>query len=118
MLVLMLVVSSVLANMMPNMANMVPSLMANMASMVPHLMASVVASVVTLRISWISSEHVARLDWGHMGTIGITLAIGSTLTMSKGKPLTIAMVDSLANVLVVDGSRVDGGGRLHHVLGQ
>ena len=84
-----LVASSVLANMVTNlMANMVPNLMANvvanlMANMMPHLMASMVASVMTLSISWVSSEHMARLDWCYMGTIGITLAIGSSLAMSK-----------------------------------
>merc|ERR1719411_1555716 len=78
-----LVASSVLANMGPHlMANMVSNLMANM---MPHLVASVVASVMTLSISWISSEHMARLDWCHMGTIGITLAICSSLDISKAK---------------------------------
>ena len=84
-----LVASSVLANMVPSlMANMVPNLMANMvanlmANLVAHLITSMVASVMTLSISWVSSEHMARLDWCYMGTIGITLAIGSSLAMSK-----------------------------------
>merc|ERR1739845_86820 len=60
-----LVASSVLAN-------MVPSLMANL---VAHLITSMVASVMTLSISWVSSEQMARLDWCYMGTIGITLAM-------------------------------------------
>merc|ERR1719458_2306852 len=76
-----LVASSVLPNMVPSlMAKMVASLMANM---VAHLITSMVASVMTLSISWVSSEHMARLDWCYMGTIGITLAIGSSLAMSK-----------------------------------
>ena len=84
-----LVASSVLANMVASlMANMVASLMANMvanlmANMVPNLITSMVASVMTLSISWVPSEHMARLDWCYMGTIGITLAIGSSLAMSK-----------------------------------
>ena len=92
-----LVASSVLPNMVPSlMANMVPNLMANMvanlmanvvanlmANLVAHLITSMVASVMTLSISWVSSEHMARLDWCYMGTIGITLAIGSSLAMSK-----------------------------------
>ena len=84
-----LVASSVLANMVPSlMANMVANLMANvvanlMANLVAHLITSMVASVMTLSISWVSSEHMARLDWCYMGTIGITLAIGSSLAMSK-----------------------------------
>ena len=102
-------------------ASVLPNLVTNMvADMVANLMASVVASVMTLRISWISSEHMARLDWGHMGTVGIaiTLAIGSSsLAVSMSKCLAIAVVEPLASVLVVDGRRVDGGGRLH-VLGQ
>ena len=106
-----LVASSVLANMVTNlMANMVPNLMANM---MPHLVASVVASVMTLSISWISSEDMAGLDRGHMATIGVTLAVGSTM------PMSVAVVDSLPSVLVVDRSRVDGGGSLdRHMLGQ
>ena len=76
-----LVASSVLPNMVPSlMANMVANLMANL---VAHLITSMVASVMTLSISWVSSEHMARLDWCYMGTIGITLAIGSSLAMSK-----------------------------------
>merc|ERR1711936_1032625 len=90
-------------------ANMVSNLMADM---VAHLMANMMASVMTLSIGWISSEHMAGFDWGRMGTIGITLAIGSSVAMSKAKSLTIAVVDSLASVLVVDRRRVDGGGRL------
>ena len=84
-----LVASSVLPNMVPSlMANMVANLMANvvanlMANLVAHLITSMVASVMTLSISWVSSEHMARLDWCYMGTIGITLAIGSSLAMSK-----------------------------------
>merc|ERR1711860_327001 len=109
-------VTNLMANMVPNlMANVVANLMANM---MPHLMASMGASVMTLCISWISSEHMARLDWCHMGTIGITLAIGSSLSMSKAKSLAVTVVDSLASVLVVDGRRVDGGGRLHRMLCQ
>merc|ERR1711951_50393 len=107
-----LVASSVLPNLV---ANMVTNLMANM---VTHLMTSMVASVMTLRIGWISSEDMARLDRGQMGTIGVTLAVGSTMTMTIGKSLAIAMVDPLPSELVVDWSRVDGGGRLHRqVLG-
>merc|ERR1711951_141124 len=107
-----LVASSVLPNLV---ANMVTNLMANM---VTHLMTSMVASVMTLRISWISSEDMVRLDRGHMGTIGVTLAVGSTMTMPIGKSLAVAVVDSLPSELVVDWSRVDGGGSLHrHVLG-
>ena len=111
-----LVASSVLPNLVAYlMANMVTNLMANM---VTHLMTSMVASVMTLRIGWISSEDMARLDRGHMGTIGVTLAVGSTMTMPIGKSLAVALVDSLPGELVVDWSRVDGGGRLHrHVLG-
>ena len=80
-----LVASSVLPNMVPSlMANMVPNLMANMvANLMANLITSMVASVMTLSISWVSSEHMARLDWCYMGTIGITLAIGSSLAMSK-----------------------------------
>ena len=101
-------------------ASVLPNLVTNMmADMVANLMASVLASVMALRIGWISSEHMARLDWGHMGTVGIaiTLAVDSTLAMSMGRSLAIAMAEPLAGVLVVDGRRVDGGGRLH-VLGQ
>ena len=84
-----LVASSVLTNMVTNLvANIVSNLVANMvanlmADMVAHLMANMMASVMTLSISWISSEHMAGFDWGHMGTIGITLAIGSSVAMSK-----------------------------------
>merc|ERR1719510_2081244 len=109
-----LVASSVLPNLV---ANVMASLMSNM---VTNLMANMVASVMTLRISWISSEDMARLDRGHMATIGVTLAVGSTMPMSIGKSLLpIAVVDSLPSVLVVDRSRVDGGGGLdRHMLGQ
>merc|ERR1712198_1495 len=96
-------------------ANMVTNLMANM---VTHLMTSMVASVMTLRIGWISSEYMAGLDRGHMGTIGVALAVGSTMTMPIGKSMAVAVVDSLPSELVVDWSRVDGGGCLHRqVLG-
>merc|ERR1711951_132463 len=107
-----LVASSVMPNLV---ANMVTNLMANM---VTHLMTSMVASVVTLRIGWIPSEDMARLDRGHMGTIGVTLAVGNTMTMPIGKSLAVAVVHSLPSELVVDWSRVDGGGCLHrHMLG-
>merc|ERR1712018_949523 len=76
-----LVASSVLANLVANLvANMVTNLMADM---VANLMANMMASVMTLSISWISSERMTGFDWGHMGTIGITLAIGSSVSMSK-----------------------------------
>merc|ERR1712226_1060449 len=68
-----LVASSVLANMV---TNLVPNIVSN-------LVANMVASVMTLSIGWISSEHMAGFDWGRMGTIGITLAIGSSVAMSK-----------------------------------
>merc|ERR1711944_309423 len=54
-----------------------------LANMVANLVANMMPSVMTLSISWISSEHMAGFDWGHMGTIGITLAIGSSVSMSK-----------------------------------
>merc|ERR1711951_331219 len=96
-------------------SSVLPNLVANM---VTNLMANMVTSVMTLRIGWISSEDMARLDRVHMGTIGVTLAVGSTMTMPIGKSLAVAVVDSLPSELVVDWSRVDGGGRLHrHVLG-
>merc|ERR1711951_122109 len=107
-----LVASSVLSNLV---TNLVANLMANM---VTHLMTSMVAGVMTLRISWISSEDMAGLDRGQMGTIGVALAVGSTMTMPIGKSLAVAVVDSLPGELVVDWSRVDGGGGLHrHMLG-
>merc|ERR1711862_923177 len=80
-----LVASGVLANMVPNLvANIVANLMANMvANLMAHMVAHLMASVMTLSISRISSEHMAGFDWGRMGTIGISLAIGSSVAMSK-----------------------------------
>merc|ERR1712233_138618 len=80
-----LVASSVLTNLVANIvSNLVANMVANlMADMEAHLMANMMASVMTLRISWISSEHMAGFDRGCMGTIDITLAIGSSVAMSK-----------------------------------
>ena len=63
----------------------------------------VVGGVMALRIGRVSGEHMAWLDRGHIATVGKALVVGTVVTMSIAKSMSVPVV------LRVDRRGVDWG---------